>query len=238
MSLLLSYGTARAQQHDTRFGLLVSPAIIWMKTDDNLVNSNGVRAGLKIGGILEHDANHWLSLYAGASFSMSHGGKLLHKFGGNLLPRSRLSDSQFNTGEKPLPDDVNITYRLQLFEVPLGLRYSFEVGHDKRIYLIFPELVPGIVGRVKGDIQATALRLEREKLGRDVKVLNLAWGMGAGLELIDRVQLGLHYQGGMSDLTRNNGTRVMSSPAGGVSRVPEDSRAVMQVLSLRLAYMF
>lgn len=233
------FATLSAQTEEGRFAVSLSPTIGWMRSNDNLINSNGIKLGLKIGGLGEYPITEWMYLYGGVSFSFSQGGSLLHKFGGNLLPDSKLSDSQYNTGDKPLPDDVQITYSLQIFEIPMGLRYHIGLpGKPFDLYLAFPEFYVGLIGKSNGKIDATGIRLKKEDIGPDVKPFNFAWGIGAGIQLPlngDHYgSFGLHLQRGLADVTSNNGKRVTSSGL----REDEDSKGSLNSLILKFAYFF
>lgn len=227
-----------SQMNETSFGVILSPTVGWMQSKDNLINSNGVKLGLKVGGIGEYYVTDWMALYGGATFSLSQGGVLLHKFGGNLLPDSELSDPQYNSGNKPLPDDVEIKYSLQLFEVPIGLRY--QIGLPNKLfdlYFIFPEFNLGIISKSTGAIQATNILLEKEDIGKDVRAFNFAWGIGAGIIVPMQDQygsFGLHLQRGLSDITSNNGFRVLANG----TREEEDSKGTLNSLILKFAYFF
>lgn len=230
---------AFSQVNETSFGIIVSPNIGWMQSDDNLINSNGIKLGLKIGGIGEYYANDWLIIYGGATFSFSQGGTLLHKFGGNLLPDSKLSDPSLGVGDKPLPDDVEIKYSLQLFEVPIGLRYEIGLpNHPFDLYFVFPEFNMGLISKSLGKIQATGILLEKQDIGKDVKAVNFAWGIGAGIKLAMQNNhystFGFHLQRGLSDATANNGYRILSSG----TRETEDSKGSLNSLILKFAYFF
>ena len=238
LSILSTAILSFAQPNESTFGIIASPTIGWMRSNDNLINSNGLKLGLKVGGMGEYYVTPWMALYGGATFSFSQGGVLLHKFGGNLLPDSDLSDRVYNTGDKPLPDDVEITYSLQLFEIPIGLRYEIGLPNQSfDLYFVFPEFNMGIVSKSSGKIDATGIRLEKEDIGKDVKPFNFAWGIGAGLKIPMQSQhygtFGLHLQRGLSDVTGNNGTRVQN----GV-REEEDSKGTLNSLILKFAYFF
>jgi hypothetical protein len=239
LSGLCCFSILCAQTGEGKFAISLSPTIGWMRTNDNLINSNGIKLGLKIGGIGEYPITEWMHLYGGASFSLSQGGKLLHKFGGNLLPDSKLSDSKYNTGEKPLPDDVQITYSVQIFEIPMGLRYLIGLPNKPfDLYLAFPEFYLGLIGKSNGKIDATGIRLEKEDIGGDVKPFNFAWGIGAGIHLPLNGDhygtMGLHLQRGLADVTSNNGKRVTSTGL----REDEDSKGTLNSLILKFAYFF
>jgi len=239
LAALLYCSILPAQMHEASFGIVASPSLGWMRTNDNLINSNGLKFGLKIGGMGEYYIMDWMIVHAGATFSFSQGGVLLHKFGGNLLPDSDLSDSKYNTGDKPLPDDVQITYSMQAFEVPFGLRYQIGLPTENfDLYLAFPEFHLGLISKTNGKIDATGIRLEKEDIGKDVRLFNLAGGIGAGLHVpmdnYNYALLGLHLQLGLADVTSNNGTRVLNT---GV-REKEDSKGTLNGLILKFAYFF
>jgi hypothetical protein len=242
ISLLLLISTTMvgySQANEITFGLEVSPSIGWMRSSNNLINANGLKVGLKIGGIGQYYLTDWMILYGGAGFSFAQGGALLHKFGGNLLPKSDLSDARYNTGDKPLPDDVEITYSLQMLEVPMGLRYKIGMPNQRfDLYFSFPEFYLGLISKSNGKIDATGIRLEKEDIGNDVKPFNFSWGIGAGLELPEsnghQAIVGLHLQQGLSDVTRNDGTTVQN---GGV-RQKEDSKGTLNSLIIKFAYFF
>lgn len=228
-----------AQTNEASFGIVASPTIGWMGSNNNLINSNGVKVGFKFGGMGEYYVTDWMVLYGGAMFSFSQGGALLHKFGGNLLPDSDLSDSKYNTGEKPLPDDTQITYSVQIFEIPMGLRYQIMLPNKSfNLYFAFPEFNMGLIGKSTGKIDATSIRLERENIGRDVKLFNFAWGIGTGLYLpmqgAQYATLGLHLQRGLADVTSNNGSRVLQSG----QREKIETKETLNSLILKFAYFF
>jgi hypothetical protein len=239
ISLLLfsvSVVVGYAQASETVFGLEISPSIGWMRSNNNLINANGLKIGLKIGGSGQYYLTDWMIIYGGAGFSFAQGGALLHKFGGNLLPKSDLSDAKYNTGNKPLPDDVEITYSLQMLEVPMGLRYKIGMPNQRfDLYLSFPEFYLGLISKSNGKIDATGIRLDKEDIGNDVKPFNFSWGIGAGLQLPNanghQSTVGLHFQQGLSDVTGNEGTTVQD---GGL-RQKEDSRGTLNALILKFA---
>ena len=227
------------QANETYFGIQVSPSFGWMTSTNNKINANGLKIGLKIGGIGEQYLTDWMVIYGGAGFSFSQGGALLHEFGGNLLPKSDLSDDQYNTGDKPLPDDVQITYSLQMLEIPMGLRYEFGLPNRQfGMYLSFPEFYLGLISKSSGKIDATGIRLTKEDIGNDVKPFNFGWGVGLGIQMPNvkghQSTFGLHLQKGLSDVTRNEGRTVLNN---GQSE-KEDSKGTLNALILKFAYFF
>lgn len=235
-------GALFGQQGETRWGIVVAPTLGWMQSSDPLINSNGSRLGLKIGGVGEQYLTDWMTIYGGANFSFSQGGALLHKVGGNLLPDSKLSDKQFNTGDKPLPDDTQIKYSLQMLEVPMGLRYLIGLPTDRfDLYFSFPELNVGLVNRSNGQISALGIDLKDEDIGGDVRALSLAWGVGVGLRQFTTDggtwMAGLHLQSGLSDITSNDGTKAIEE-GGSLRKEKEDSTGTVNALILKFVYFF
>ncbi len=219
-----------------------SPTFSSLDSDDNLINGNGTRLGFKVGGVANYYVTDWLIIDAGFGFGFSQGGKLLHKFGGNLLPKSDLSDSQLNTGTKPLPDDVNISYSMHLLEIEGGFKYLIPIGHaDFDIFASFPMLNLGIVGQTTGRIEASGIDAGGENIGKDVNLLNFSWGLGAGIQRSTRggqtMILGLMLQRGIADLTRDDGVKAIPT-SNSFDRVAEESDGTLNVVILKFALLF
>ncbi len=232
-----------AQEGESRFGFEVSPSINWMRSDDNLINSNGPRLGVRIGGIGEFPLTDWIVIQGGFGFSFARGGTLLHKVGGNLVPTSDLSDPSFNQGQKPLPDDTDITYSLSQLEVPFGLQFIFPLSQsDYDLFFSFPTLNLAIISRTRGKINATGIDLKGEDLGADVRTFNLSWGIGGGIRTLtsndNLFTAGLYYESGLADLTSNDGSQVMQNPDGSFAIDREDSRGTLSGLILKFAILF
>ncbi len=234
--------TVRAQEDETFFGFQVSPAFTSMDADDNLINGNGTKVGIKLGGLADYYIKDWLILNGRFGFAFAHGGNLLHKIGGNLLPNSELSDSQLNTGTKPLPDDVEISYRIQLLEMGLGLKYLIPFGQqDFDLLLTFPSFDLGIVGQTRGDITATGIDIKGENLGKDVSTFNLAWHFGGGIQRYlsggQLLQLELLIQRGLADLTKDDGVKAIPNGTS-FDRIPEDSKGHLNAVIIKFALLF
>lgn len=232
----------RGQVGETQFGFQLSPTFSNLKTTDNLINGNGVRLGFKVGGLANYYVADWLVVDAGFGFGFSQGGKLLHKIGGNLLPKSDLSDSQLNTGTKPLPDDVNISYSLHLLELEGGFKYLLPIGPgDFDLFLSFPVLSIGIVGQSTGGIQATGIDISGENIGKDVNSFNFSWGYGAGIQRTTQggqsLIFGLMLQRGIADLTRDDAVKAVPT-SNSFERIPEESDGKLNAVILKFALLF
>ncbi|NND05687.1 MAG: outer membrane beta-barrel protein [Saprospiraceae bacterium] len=242
LSILIFFSYVRAQEGETFLGLHMSPTISWMKSDDNLINSNGIRLGFRIGGTAEYYLDDWLVVSGGFGFSFSQGGKLLHKVGGNLLPDSKI-DAKFREGDKPLPDDTDIRYSLQMMEVPMALKYVIGLPNQNiDVFLSFPEINVALVGRSRGNIDATGIELTKQDIGGDVRPFNLSWGVGAGIRYFTAgdqlVSASLHLEQGLSDLTSNDGVQTTTLPAGSFSKKAEESKGTLNALVFKFALFF
>ncbi len=238
-----SIGLLTAQEGQTRLGFQISPTISWLSSDDNLINGNAVKLGMKLGAVGDHYVKDWLIWHSSFGYGLSQGGTLLHKVGGNLLPKSELSDPQYNRGEKPLPDNVDITYTLQTFEIETGLKYLIPVSSaNLDILAAFPLFNLSIISKVKGNVQATGVNLSNENLGKDVNPFNFSWGFGLGIQRPtaggQEMMLGLYYQKGLADLTRDDGTQVGTNPNGTFTSRLEDSKGTLNALIFKFALLF
>ncbi|MDH3652388.1 MAG: PorT family protein [Saprospiraceae bacterium] len=233
---------AWCQTGEVVFGIQVSPTVGWMKTNDNLINSNGVKVGIKIGGLGEYYLSDWMAVSVGFGFSFSQGGALLHRIGGNFLPNSELSDDDLNHGEKPLPDDVDITYSLHVLDIPFGAKYVLRTSGDLDFFAEFPVFTISLVGQSRGAIQATGIDIKGEDIGKDVNALNFSWGFGAGIERIldsaKLLQAGLYFQNGLADLTRDEAIKVEELADGTRQVSLEDSRGVLNMIIFKFAIFF
>lgn len=247
-SLQFSYG----QIEDFRLGVQISPTFSWMNTDNNLINSNGLNTGIQLGLVGEVILSEHFSFNIGMGLSFNKGGTLRHDIGGNLLPKSELSDHQFNTGSKPLPDDVDIKYSLQYLEIPVSLKMSTkEFGYIK--YFVEAPIVNwGLRTQARGDVDGISMiKLENEDISNDVVNFYLAWGLGAGIEysisLNNSLIFGLYYNSSLTDITKNFGSTATTTDDNGtpndytddiVKVESENSRAKVSGLSLRIGILF
>ena len=242
LSLLLFVVSTYAQVGETSFGFQLSPTFSSLNSDDNLINGNGTRLGLKVGGLANYYVTDWLVIDAGFGFGFSQGGKLLHKIGGNLLPKSDLGDSQLNTGTKPLPDDVNIRYSLHILEIEGGFKYLIPLNSlEYDLFLSFPVLNLGIIGQSTGSIEAAGIDVTGENLGKDVNGFNFSWGFGAGLQKEtvggQSIIMGLMLQRGIADLTRDDGVKAIPTSTS-FERIPEESDGTLNAVILKFALLF
>jgi len=217
----------------------IAPTFSRLNSSSEYIDPNGINLGLKLGATVNFKMAEWVGLIGGFDFTMWSGGKLLYREGGNFLPRSDLSNPEYNTGDKPLPANTNIRYTLNYFEIPVGVQFKFPVSYDVDIFARIPVLTLGIRNRARGQIEAGSLLLEKEKIGKDVSFFNFMWGMALGADFVrwnKDVSLMVFLNTGLTDVTRNKGMQVIPRPGGGNEVITEDSKAALNQFGVQLAF--
>jgi len=216
---------------ELRLGFQLSPSFSWMSTDDNLINGNGINLGLKLGMIGEYYFRENYAIVSGITLAFNQGGTLRHEIGGDLWPNSELSDLSLHT----LPDGVNLKYHIQYLEIPFGIKLRTKEFGYLRYFAEIPIFSLGFKLQARGDVQGTTFDSERENITEDVNLFNLTWGFGGGVQytLSESTALvgGIIYRQGFTDVTDNSGIKT-----DGTTR--EDSKGVIQSLTIRLGFLF
>jgi len=249
--LLLSAIRLSAQDRPLRFGFLVSPLTSWVKNNDNLIVENGGNVGIKLGATADVYFKKNYSFTMGFDLAFHEGGEFLYEIGGNFLPHSELSDEILQTGDKPLPDGVKIRYNMTYLEFPVGfkIRTREKETSNLRYFIEAPVFTFSFLTRARGDIETDDAVYEEENIYKDLSVINIFWGLGAGLEYSisqnNSLVAGIYYQKGFFDFTRDEGFRSIENPdedpndpTDDYFKQTEDSRAQVGNLVLRLGILF
>lgn len=224
-----------------KFGLQASPTVSWLKTDNPKIGNNGFNTGLKLGATADYYFLENYALSTGIGFGFNHGGKLYHEQGGKFLANSTLTDDKYNSGDKPLPDQVNIRYHIQYLEIPFALKMRTQPFGYFRIFAHAPIITLGWRNQARADITAEDLNLKKENIKKDVNPLLLSWGLGGGTEYelnpSTSLVAGLYYQRVFTDVTRDrkNFTVTNDNP---YTTKSENSKAVLNAITLRLGVIF
>ncbi len=232
------------QDRALRIGFQTSPVISWVSNDDNLIVKNGGSFGLKLGTTADIYFKDNYSFTTGINLAFHEGGEFQYEIGGNYLPKSDLSDPLLQAGDKPLPDGTRIRYSLQYVEIPLGLKIrSKEIGYV-RYFVEAPVFNFAFLTRGRGTIQTDNMEYPQENIYKDLSVVNIFWGFGAGIEysISENNALigGIYYQNGLLDFTRDNGHTAIDNPDINPPYIlqKEDSRAIVNNLVLKLGIIF
>ena len=204
VSLLFISIQSLSAQDNLRFGFEISPFLTWMNSDIKTVESQGSHFGYNIvaNGEYKFATNYALRLGLGLSFSQ--GGSLKHNEingYGNLFPNSNLSSTSLDSITK----GTIVKYRINYIEIPFALKMCTPEYGNYKFFAEVPSLFIGFRTTAQADIGGST----DENITRDAILLNLGWGLGAGVEyaLNGSTSLigGLYYQGGFTDVTKDDG---------------------------------
>ncbi len=222
-------------QEDVRFGFQASPVLSWMNTDNNRINGSGQNLGLKLGMLGEFYFRDNYAVSSGIGFWFNAGGRLLHEYPGIYWDPAILPP-----GVDTMPGMVKLRYGIQFVEIPIGLKMrTKEFGYNR--FYVEPALTLGFKTQARGTATGQGLGEEVEKINirKEVNPFNLSWGIGAGLERSlsqsTSLVLGLAFQVGFADLTRNRGQTFVPNRT---EPVREDSKGKANGLILRLGVLF
>lgn len=217
---------------DMRFGFQVSPTLSWLDTDDNTINNNGMRPGIRLGVLGEFYFRENYAFTLGLGYAFGQGGRLLHD-----LPGDYWNQTAALEGIDSMGAGTDLYYSVQLIEIPVGLRMqSREFGYIR--YFLEPHLLFSIRNQAAGRLDAPAFDFDMLDISEEVAGLLLSWGIGGGLEYSitqsNTLLGGLYFQRLINDFTHDTGT--IHHPELGT--FVEDSKATLFALTLRAALMF
>jgi hypothetical protein len=230
--------TAQVEFDEIRFGFELSPVISSMNTDDNRIGRNGSNLGLKLSTTGEYRFRENFAITGGLALAFNHGGTLRHDSGGDLLNESDLEFQVDTLMVGYLPDMVDIHYKLQYIEVPIGLKLYAKTEGDWQYYVHFPQLIFGFNVQALADVEGgkgkSSINEERLNVQKDVSFINLSYGVGGGaikeLSSTTAITIGIAYQRTFTDVTGDNGVKVNGDK--------EDSKAYFGALILKLGILF
>ena len=199
---------------DFRFGFQVSPNVSWINSNDNTITREGTNTGLKLGVMGEYYFTERYAITGGLGFAFNQGGTLMHEIGGNFFSESDLSNPALNTGDRPLPDNVMLTYKIQYVEIPIGLKMrTDEIGYF-RYFAEIPIFPIAIRSQARGNIEGGDINETDLNINKDVTLFGLSWGLGGGVEYSissnTAIVVGLYFQNGIIDVTDNSARQAIT----------------------------
>ncbi len=217
---------------DMRFGFQASPTLSWIDTDDNTINHNGMRPGIRLGLLAEFYFRDNYAFTLGLGYAFGQGGRLLHD-----LPGDYWNQTAALEGIDSMGAGTELHYSVQFIEIPIGLRMqSREFGYIR--YFLEPHILFSIRNQATGRLDTPAFDFDMLEIDKEVAGLLLSWGIGGGLEYSitqsNALLGGLYFQRLINDFTRDTGT--IHHPELGT--LVEDSKATLFALTLRAAIMF
>lgn len=182
--------TSRAQE--TRISMSVHPQLVWLVSDNEKVDNNGVMPG--INSILEFD------FYFAKKYAF-YTGVSIDNIGGRLI----FSDTIiFNVSgeEKSIPANTELKYRLQYLGIPLGLKLKTqEIGYTS--FFLNMGFTPMI--NIRSKIYHQEIFPDKANAKDETDLFNVNYFLSAGVEysLGGTTSLigGIGYTSGFMDVT-------------------------------------
>lgn len=241
-AFLFSVLSATAQYNPLQLGVQLSPSFSWMSTNNNLIESDGTKLGLKLGLLAEFYFQDNYSIHSGLNIHFGSGGAL--RYDDQFTTVNIWSESLNETFiAAPTPDQLGgstFDYRLQWVEVPLGLTLrTREFGYLK--YFVRPQVALGVLTNSRGTVEGVAGIDEDEafNIGAETNPVNLSWGIGGGVEYAistgSSLVGGVAFQSGLLDITTDNDTQLVRT---GRSPAEDDSRGRVSSVTIMLGIMF
>ncbi|GJM32182.1 MAG: hypothetical protein DHS20C18_11830 [Saprospiraceae bacterium] len=235
-AFLMSISLIASAQESIRFGFQLSPAFSWMASNSSRINTSGTNLGIKLGMVGEYYFAENYAFTSGIGFHFNSGGTLLYDFPGSYWKKTDLPDPL-----KSLSADTKLKYDIQYLEIPVGLKMrTREFGYIR--YFMEPNLVFGFRTQARGTIKdpgKTGEDEEKYNIRKEVNLLNLSWGINAGIEytVSENTSLigGIGFQVGFTDATDDSGTEFYPLPTDDRR---EDSKGTVGAIVLRLGVMF
>ncbi len=223
-------------QNDIQFGFELSPTISWLTTDNSKINPNGSNLGLKLGMIGEYFFRENYSFVTGIGFHFNAGGRLFYEETIDTI--SIWADADI-PGDNIYEGGSDFKYSLQYVEIPIGLKLrTREFGYLR--YYVDPRITLGFNTQGKGNILSDAA-IDKEEdfnIQSSVNLINLSWGIGAGVEYIisenTAIIGGIAFQTGFTDLTKDKNTLIKVNG----KESEEDSKGRLNSIILRFGIMF
>jgi hypothetical protein len=187
--------TGESKSQDIQFSLFADPLISWFSTDTKETVNSGVRPGFSVG--LSYDR------YFAENYAFSTGIFLLNASG--RVSYSDTINIQFKNSVLELPENEDITYKIQYVSIPLGLKFrTNQIG-----YLTFFSnigLDPKVLIAAKADIPEQSI--EDENISEELNSFNLGYHLALGTEYSlggkTALVFGLSYENNFLDITKDN----------------------------------
>lgn len=238
LALIFCFLTAINAQEAVRFGFQLSPTFGWMSTDKNTVTSNGINLGLKLGLMGEFYFQENYAVTTGLGFAFNAGGTVLHEREGEYWIESG-EDIPQECRDFFRENGPNLKYAIQYVEIPIGLKLrTREFGYIR--YYVEPNLGLGFRTQATGDVRNAGDECNDMNIREEVALLNLFWGIGAGVEYSvsesTSIVGGIGTQFSFVDVT--SGEDVVYRDGSVTSAFTQDPKSVVRALVLRLGVMF
>ncbi|TLX75305.1 PorT family protein [Labilibacter sediminis] len=178
------------RESDLRFAFVLSPQTSWLKSDHNAVDGNGNLFGYNFGVEMDKFFAKNYAFSTGLTINTT-GGKLRYRDGGDFV---------IGGEEVTLPDNSTIEYRLKYIEIPMSLKLQTSDFQRSSYY--------GIFG-MSGQFNIKTNNGSGKNLSDEVRLFNVGYHFGGGMQYSiggdAYMKLGVTYNQGITDITKNSG---------------------------------
>jgi hypothetical protein len=191
---LLSLSTLLHGQQ-IHIGLFADPLLGWYSSNNDRMESGGVVAGYAAG-----ISANW---YFSQNYAFSTG--LTYKYTGGIQSSADTVTFMFSNFTSEVVPGSKVSYKTGYIIVPVGMRLrTNQIGY----FSVFSDfgLDPGFLNR--GKISIPGLEIEDESASKELRKLTLGYHIHAGAEYdlggSTVLIFGVGYEGGFSDVTKDN----------------------------------
>jgi len=188
---------------NTRFTVFVDPKFSWMTPDLKNFESDGSKLGVNIGLNVDKFFAPNYAFMTGISIDNT---------GGFLFNKVDTTYIKTNSGKDTIFPGKVLEYKLQYISIPLGLKLKTnEIGY----LTFFTHLGINAGINIKATGQVEGYELENENISDEIKLFNLGYYIGAGIEYSiggnSAIVVGLTYANGFIDITTDKENKVTNS---------------------------
>ena len=238
-ALMLLFLNVNYGQTNIRFGFQLSPTFSWLGSSDNQITNSTVNLGLKLGVLGEYALTDRYSIVTGFGLAFNQGGGLKYNKSGLYWYNSHTSNELSNETVGFVDAGATLNTSVQYIEIPAALKLNTRYFGSIKYFAEIPSFNFGILTQARGSVSDTDI--SKENIKKDVKSLNVAWGLGAGAEYEisegTTILAGLYFNRGITDVTKNDGKETDASNAI-IESSSEDSKSTLGTITIRIGVMF
>ena len=204
--------TMTLQAQDFQFGFKAETGISWLNSStENVAKSDGNKMNYVIGAMGELVWADNYVLTAGVGMGFAQGGTINYLKSSDVFKESTLQGDQvlqFNS--IAFPEQTKVDYGLTFVEIPVSFKMKTnEIGYFT-YYAELPIITLRLRTSAEADIEGLGFSSSGENINKDIKIIDAAWGLGAGVEysISDNTRLvgGLYFNSGIIDIESFKGS--------------------------------
>lgn len=183
--------TLIASGQGLRFSFMASPQFSWFNPESTTIENNGIKMGMRVGLLADNFFSQHYAFTSGV-FINSTGGKLIF---------NEKTKVRFKETSDSIPAGAIMTYRLNYFSVPVGLKLTTrEIGYST----FYVNLGLNADVRFKAKADLPVLNYSRELIPDEIGLFGFSYYLGAGVKYSiggnTALLGGITYNGGINDI--------------------------------------